>query len=94
MRGTCTVGWLSGPFESPSDCFAAGRMLLRFWLTVTREGAQLHPFSSVITNAVAHARLHELVGTPTTGTLWLVARFGYSVDPPRSTRLEVGELLA
>jgi Nitroreductase family len=94
MRGTRTVGWLSGPFESPAERFTAGRMLLRFWLTLTREGAQLHPFGSLITNAVAYARLHELVGNSTTGTLWLVARFGYSVDPPRSRRLDVGQLLA
>lgn len=94
MRGTRTIGWLSGPFDAPAECFAAGRMLLRFWLTLTREGAQLHPFGSVITNAVAYARLQELVGTPSEGTLWLVARLGYSAEPPRSSRLEVGELLA
>jgi hypothetical protein len=93
MRGTRTVGWLSGPFESPAECFTAGRMLLRFWLTLTREGAQLHPFGSVITNSNAYARLHELVGPPTTGALWLVARLGYSVEPPRSSRLEVAELI-
>jgi Nitroreductase family len=94
MRGTRTVAWLSGPFETPADCFAAGRMLLRFWLTLTGDGAQLHPLGSVITNAVAYAGLHELVEAPTTGTLWLVARLGYSAEPPRSSRLEVGELLA
>jgi hypothetical protein len=94
MRGTRTIAWLSGPFESPADCFVAGRMLLRLWLTLARDGAQLHPFGSVITNDVAYARLHDLVGPPTTGTLWLVARLGYSAEPPRSSRLEVGELLA
>jgi len=94
MRGTRTVAWLSGPFETPADCFAAGRMLLRFWLTLTRDGAQLHPFGSVITNAVAYAGLHGVVEAPTTGTLWLVARLGYSTEPPRSSRLEVQELLA
>jgi hypothetical protein len=94
MRGTRTVGWLGGPFQTPAECFAAGRMLLRFWLTLTREGAHLHPFGFVITNAVAYARLQELVGTPAEGPLWLVARLGYGAEPPRSSRLEVEELLA
>jgi hypothetical protein len=88
------VGWLSGPFDSPQECFTAGRMFLRFWLTLTRAGAQLHPFGSVITNPTANARLHQLVGTPPEGALWLVLRLGYSAEPPRSSRLEVQELLA
>ena len=35
-RGTATVGWLRGPWELPRDWFAAGRMLMRFWLELTR----------------------------------------------------------
>lgn len=95
MRGTSTVGWLRGPFERPDECFRAGRMLLRFWLTLTRHGVHLHPFGSVITNAPANQRLHELIGeTPEPRTLWLVMRLGYGDEPPRSRRLEVGDLLA
>jgi hypothetical protein len=94
MHGSQTIGWLSGPFEQPSDWFQAGRMLLRVWLTMTSHGVQLHPFGSVITNRRANACLHELIRSdPTAGTLWLVVRLGYSNVPPRSHRLETDEIL-
>jgi len=93
-RGTRTVAWLTGPFETPEDWVAAGRMLARLWLTVTRAGAHLHPFGSIVTNERANARLHELVGLDRSrGTLWLVMRIGYGAEPARSHRLETGELL-
>ena len=50
MRGTATVGWVRGAFETPEERFAAGRMLLGLWLATTRQGLCLHPFGSVITN--------------------------------------------
>ena len=34
-----------------------GGMLMRFWLALTSHGLYLHPFGSVITNPVSHARL-------------------------------------
>src|SRR5438552_2814526 len=54
-RGTGTVGWLRGPWATPHDWFAAGRMLMRFWLELTRHDLYLQPFGSVITNERAHA---------------------------------------
>jgi len=36
MRGTRTVGWFTGPFEVHGDWLAAGRMLGRAWLVLTR----------------------------------------------------------
>ena len=93
-RGTRTVAWLTGPFATPEDWVAAGRMLARLWLTATRAGAHLHPFGSIVTNERANARLHELVGLdPSRGPLWLVMRLGYGEEPPRSHRLETDELL-
>src|SRR5439155_510716 len=45
-RGTATVGWLRGPWATPHDWFAAGRMLMRFWLELTRHDLYLQPFGS------------------------------------------------
>lgn len=95
MRGTATVGWLRGPFRTSTDCFAAGRMLLRFWLEMTRQGLVLHPFGSVITNERAHARLAErLELEENERELWLVLRLGRSDEPPPSSRLPAERLLA
>jgi hypothetical protein len=94
MRGTRTIGWLTGPFDEPSDWFQAGRLLLRLWLTMTRHGVRLHPFGSIVTNAQSNARLHDLIGAPDArATLWLVMRLGYSAVPPRAHRREIDELL-
>ena len=49
MRGTATVAWISGPFETPAQCDNAGHMMARLWLTMTKYGVYLHPFGSVIT---------------------------------------------
>jgi len=92
MRGTRTVGWLAGPWGGRDDWFAAGRMLTRLWLTMTRHGVVLHPFGSVITNPRANALLQARIPTAK-GTLWLVFRAGYSAEPPRSYRLETDEVL-
>jgi hypothetical protein len=96
MRGTPTIAWLQGPFEQPHDWLAAGRLLQRLWLTLTKHGVQLHPFGSIVTNADANARAHELLDLrPDTEaqTFWLVVRLGYSAEPPRSHRLETEQLL-
>jgi hypothetical protein len=94
MRGTRTVAWLAGPFETPADWLAAGRLLARLWLSMTAHGVQLHPFGSIVTNREANARLRERIAIDEArGTLWLIMRLGYSDDPPRSLRLETDELL-
>ena len=93
MRGTSTVAWLRGPFETIEDGVAAGRVLMRLWLTMTRAGVHLHPFGSIVTNRIANTRLQQRIG-PGDGTLWLVMRLGRSAEPPRSHRLETDELLA
>jgi hypothetical protein len=93
MRGTRTVAWLRGPFSTTTEALAAGRMLMRLWLTMTRDRVHLHPFGSIVTNDVANARLQARLGAAD-GTLWLVMRLGRSGEPPRSLRLDVDELLA
>ncbi len=92
-RGTRTIAWLRGPFETFEDGVAAGRLLMRLWLTMTREGVRLHPFGSVVTNPTANARLQARI-EPGDGTLWLIMRLGLSTEPPRSHRRGVDELVA
>jgi hypothetical protein len=94
MEGTRTVAWLSGPFQTSHEWFKAGRMLMRLWLTMSKNGVQLHPFGSIITNERAHARLREkLNADESKEVLWLIMRLGYSHLPPRSLRLPLSEIL-
>ena len=101
QRGTTTVAWLTGPMHGQSDWINAGQMLCRMWLIMTREEVYLHPFGSIITNPVAHARLDahlkEHLSLPATSKgsdpLWFVLRMGYSDLPPKSKRLDPEQLL-
>jgi len=96
MKGTRTVGWLSGPFlnDNPQDWERSGRMLARFWLCMTKHGVYLHPFGSVITNAKAHARMDErFYSADRKHPLWLLVRLGHSDLPPQAQRLTVDQLL-
>jgi nitroreductase len=92
MRGTATVGWIAGPWATKEDWYAAGRMLLRFWLALTEHGLDLQPFGSVITNPTAHARLDERLGNESQ-EVWLLLRIGYGAEPPRSARLPLEAVL-
>jgi hypothetical protein len=93
-RGTATVGWIEGPWQSPQDWFAAGRMLLRFWLELTQRGLYIQPFGSVITNPTAHALMRDRLHVDERSSeTWLLLRIGYSRTPPRSLRRPVAELL-
>jgi nitroreductase len=92
MRGTATVGWIAGPWATKEDWYTAGRMLLRFWLTLTRHGLDLQPFGSVITNPTAHARLDERLANERE-EVWLLLRIGYGAEPPRSARLPLEAVL-
>jgi hypothetical protein len=93
-RGTSTVGWIQGPWASPPDWYAAGRMFLRFWLELTRQGLYLQPFGSVITNPTAHALMAErLNADENRGDVWLLLRLGYCAVPPRSLRRAATEVL-
>lgn len=93
-RGTRTVGWIQGPWGSPPACFEAGRMFMRFWLELTRQGLYLQPFGSVITNPTAHALMADrLTVDERNGLVWLLLRIGYCPAPPRSHRRPVDEVL-
>ena len=95
LRGVATVGWLAGPFTEVADWVTAGQMLARFWLILTKHGAVLHPFGSVITNERSHRLMSErLAEEEGNGRMvWLLLRLGYSTEPPRSKRLAASDLL-
>jgi len=94
MKGTRTVAWISGCFDTPEGWDRAGRMLARLWLAMTAEGVYLHPFGSVITNVKAHARMDErFFKADRKEPLWLLVRLGHSDVPPQAHRLTVDQLL-
>jgi hypothetical protein len=94
MRGTSTIAWFIGPFDSPEDWTRSGSLLARLWLTLTREGLYLHPFGSIITNEPAHELLRARLGhDPAQGALWFIMRLGASPEPPRSARLRRDDIL-
>ena len=84
-RGTRTVGWIQGPWSTPEEWYEAGRMFMRFWLELTRNGLYLQPYGSVITNPTAHALMTDkLEVDKSQGEVWLLLRLGYCPPPPRS----------
>jgi hypothetical protein len=94
MSGTAQVGYLKAVCQTPGQCFDSGRLLMRFWLELTRHDLVMHPFGSVITNDRSHAALVErLGGSEADGEIWLLFRLGYSATPPRSERLAGKELV-
>lgn len=94
MRGTRTVAWLSGPFETHEDWDTTGRMFARLWLTMTKHGVYLHPFGSVITNPKAHKLMADHFANPDRKhDLWLLLRLGHSDVPPAAKRLTLEQLL-
>ena len=68
---------------------------MRLWLAVTSHGLYLHPFGSVITNPVSHARLADRISVDDQGReLWLLLRLGFCAEPPRSARRPAAEMIA
>ena len=89
MHGTRTVAWWSGPFSTPADWRAAGVVVGQSWLELARQGIHMHPFGSIITNPIAHAKLVGKLALPAgADPLWLIVRLGRSDTPPRSYRLD------
>lgn len=97
LRGTggaATVGWIAGPWSTPAEQLDAGRMLMRLWLALTAHGLHLHPFGSVITNPVSHARLADRLDVDEEGReIWLLLRLGFCAEPPRSARRPTAEVI-
>lgn len=64
FKGTTTICWFGGRFEDTEDWLKAGRILARNWLLLTREGAFIHPFGSLITNKQAYRKINERFTKP------------------------------
>jgi hypothetical protein len=89
VRGTATVAWLAGPFETAEDWLLAGRALCRTWLEITADGIYLQPLGSVIDEPVLHDRLNP----DRRDSVWMAVRMGTGPEPARSHRLPAGRLL-
>ena len=94
FKGTTTIGWFGGRFENTRDWLQAGRMLARNWLLITKEGAYIHPFGSLITNKGAYSQITDKLTIPGEHKrIWMIFRAGYSDVPTRSYRLSTEEIL-
>lgn len=94
FKGTTTIGWFGGRFDNTDDWLQAGRMLARNWLLITKHGAYIHPFGSLITNKSAYRQLTDRLTEPGENKkIWMIFRVGYSGVPTRSYRLSTDEIL-
>jgi hypothetical protein len=94
FKGTTTICWFGGRFEDTGDWLNAGRMLARNWLLLTREGAYIHPFGSLITNKTAYRKINERFAKPQNEKkIWMIFRAGYSNEPARSYRLNTEDII-
>jgi hypothetical protein len=85
QRGTRHVALLCGAFLHWPDLYAAGRMLLEFWLEMARHGVYMQPMGSMLTHPHYIA---EIARRFECDDCWLVLRLGFSKPPPRAPRLE------
>lgn len=94
FKGTTTIGWFEGRFDTTTDWLQAGKMLARNWLLLTKEGAYIQPFGSLITNKNTCQMITEKFRQSTDEKkLWLIFRIGYSEEPARSYRLNTEEII-
>ena len=97
MTGIGTIGWLRGPYVTVEDWYAAGRVMFRLWLIVTKHGYYWHPYGSVITSDEARANMIRYFDMPDekggADMVWLLLRLGKSPAPPLSHRLPYEEII-
>lgn len=94
FKGTSTICWFGGKFNTTTDWLQAGKILARNWLLFTKEGAYIHPFGSLITNVDAYKKINEKFTQPKENKkIWMIFRAGYSDEPTRSYRLNTEEII-
>ena len=94
FKRTSSIGWFGGDFKNTNDYLNCGRMMARCWLLITKEGAYIHPFGSLVTNEKANEKINAAFTQPTVGKeIWMIFRVGYSKTPTRSYRLETKNYL-
>lgn len=94
FKETTTICWFGSEFNNTNDWLQAGRMFARNWLLITKEGAYIHPFGSLITNINANKKINEKFTQPKgSKKIWMIFRTGYSDEPARSYRLNTDEII-
>jgi hypothetical protein len=97
MKGIGTIGWLRGRYVTNQDWVAAGRVMIRLWLMLTRRGYYWHPYGSVITSEKARLNMIKYFDLADEGEgenmVWLLLRLGRSAPPPVSKRLPLEEIM-
>lgn len=94
FKGTRTLVWITGKFETPDDFLQAGKMFARIWLLITEAGGYLQPFGSLITNEVSFEQIKKELSIPKNELpLWFIFRAGYSEEPAKSKRLDLNTIL-
>ena len=89
FKGTSSIAWFGGEFKNTNDYLNCGRMMARCWLLITKEGAYIHPYGSLVTNKKANEKINAEFTQPSLGKeIWMIFRVGYSKTPTRSYRLE------
>jgi hypothetical protein len=82
MKGIGTIGWLRGRYADSADWVAAGRVMIRLWLILTKHGFYWHPYGSVITSEAARQNMLEYLQLPAKAggedMVWLLLRLGQS----------------
>ena len=80
MKGIGTIGWLRGRYVDSADWVAAGRVMIRLWLMLTRAGLYWHPYGSVITSEAARRNMITYLKLPEESgqedMVWLLLRLG------------------
>jgi hypothetical protein len=98
MKGIGTIGWLRGRYVTRADWVAAGQVMIRLWLLLTRAGFHWHPYGSVITSEAARTNMVRYLRLPVEAgeedMVWLLLRLGASPQPPLSHRLPVADILS
>jgi hypothetical protein len=97
MKDDSTVLYVSGAFVRPADAYAIGQFISNFWLDLSKNGAYLHPFGTIVANDEAHAEFVRLVehGGEDRASNYVVfiCRAGRSEPPVRSERLDLTHIL-
>jgi hypothetical protein len=90
---TSTICLVNGKFSNADDWLTAGYAMARMWLHMSKHGAYIQPFGSLITNDNAYKTIKDVLPSDGNGNLWMLFRAGYSKTPARSMRLSAKNIL-
>lgn len=97
MRDASTVGYVTSAFQEPADAYRIGQFISDAWLELSKGGAYLHPFGTIVSNEQAHTDFTRLVGVTHESRdenhVVFIFRAGRSPEPVKSERLAVKDHL-